>query len=537
MPKSQTQFTYQKIFPQPQQQDNTTYQNITQQFVKQITINNKTYLQIEPQAFQLIAQQAFQKIAFFQRKNHLQQIAQILQDPDASENDKFVAQTLLQNATVAAKQILPTCQDTGTATIIAYKGNTILTDGNEQQNLSQGIYNTYQQQNLRYSQIVPLDMYTEQNSKTNLPAQIDIYATKSNQYHFLFVAKGAGSSNKTTLIQGSKALLNPKTLEKFLLEHIQKIGVAACPPYHLVIVIGGTSPEMNLKTVKLASTKYLDNLPTTGNKHGRAFRDTQMEQTLLKATRKLPLGAQFGGTNFALDLRIIRLPRHAGSCPIGIGVSCSADRNIKGKITHEGIFLETLETNPQTHLPKKQSNQKQPIQINLEQGIEATITQLNKYPVGTKLLLSGTLIVARDLAHAQIQEQLETTNTIPQYFKKHPIYYAGPAKTPANMPSGSFGPTTAQRMDCYVAPFMKNNASRIILAKGNRSPQVTSACKKYNGFYLGTIGGAAALVAEQNITSSRIIDLPELGMEAVREIKVKDLPAFIITDNKGNTLY
>jgi fumarate hydratase class I len=450
----------------------------------------------------------------------------------------MVALMLLKNAEIAAHGILPSCQDTGTATVIGKKGQDVWTEGDDAEFLSKGIHQTYSKENLRYSQTAPLTMYEEVNTKTNLPAQIDLYATQGDEYNFLFVSKGGGSANKTFLYQETKALLNPKRLKEFCVEKMRSLGTAACPPYHLAFVIGGTSAENNLKTVKMVTTRYYDSLPTSGNEHGQAFRDLELEKELLVLAREIGIGAQFGGKYFALDVRVIRLPRHGASCPVGIGVSCSADRQAKAKITRKGIFLEKLEKNPGRFIPEKYRDWKfKGVAIDLDLGMEKTLETLSKYPVTTALSLSGTIIVARDSAHAKLKEILDETGDLPEYFKKYPVYYAGPAKTPAGMPSGSFGPTTAGRMDGYVDLFQAHGASMVMLAKGNRSQQVTDACKKHGGFYLGSAGGPAALLAQEHIRSQEVVDFPELGMEAVWKITVENFPAFILVDNKGNDFF
>jgi len=473
------------------------------------------------------------------RTEHIKQVAAILEDPEASKNDKFVALVILRNAEISAKGILPFCQDTGTATVVAKKGQRIWTGVNDAEAISRGIYKTYTLENLRYSQTVPLDMYTEKNSGTNLPAQIDIYATKGDEYEFLFVAKGGGSANKSMLFQETKALLTPEKLEVYLIDKIKNLGTAACPPYHIAFVIGGTSAEDTLKTVKLASAKYLDNLPTKGNEYGQAFRDVELEEKILKATYNLGIGAQFGGKYMALDIRIIRLPRHGASCPVGIGVSCIADRNIRAKINREGIWIEKLENNPGRFIPEqwRKPDESGAIKIDLNQPMPQILAELSKHPVGTRLSLNGTIIVGRDIAHAKLKERIDKGEGLPDYIKNHPIYYAGPAKTPVGMPSGSFGPTTAGRMDSYVDLFQSQGGSLIMIAKGNRSQAVTDACKKYGGFYLGSIGGPAAILAEENIKKVELIEYPELGMEAIYRIEVVDFPAFILVDDKGNDFY
>ena len=531
-----SQFTYQPVIETGK--DKTKYRKLTSQFVSTEIVAGQTVLKVDPQGLSLLAKTAFEDVSFYLRESHLNQLAEILDSPIASDNDKFVAASLLKNSIVAAAGELPTCQDTGTATVVAKKGSNVLTFADDAKALSKGIWQTYQEKNLRYSQIAPLDTYKEVNTGDNLPAQIDILSAPGDEYKFLFVAKGGGSSNKTALYQQNKALLDPSKLEDFLVEKIALLGVAACPPYHLSVVIGGTSPEAVMKTVKLASTGYLDNMPTTGNAQGRAFRDLELEEKILQRTRNLGFGAQFGGAYFAHDVRVIRMPRHAGSLPIGIGVSCSADRNIKAKINADGIFLEELDKNPQRFTEKLNSVSKiSPIEVNIDQPIEKVIDQISKLKVGSIVNLTGTLIVARDAAHQRIEQMIKAGKPMPEYFINHPIYYAGPAKKPEGKSSGSFGPTTAQRMDIYVEPFQALGASRIMLAKGDRSDAVTNSCKTHKGLYLGTIGGAAALVADDNIKSVEILDFEDLGMEAVRKIKVEKLPAFIICDTEGNNLY
>ena len=446
---------------------------------------------------------------------------------------------MLRNAEIAAKGILPFCQDTGTAIVMGKKGQQVWTGGKDAEALSKGIYDTYTKENLRYSQTIALDMYTEKNSGTNLPAQIDLTATEGDEYNFLFIAKGGGSANKTYLFQETKALLNPKSLEKFIIEKMKNLGTAACPPYHLVFVIGGTSAEANLKTVKLASAKYLDPLPTKGNEGGQAFRDRELEHKVLKMAQDLGIGAQFGGKYFAYDVRIIRLPRHGASCPVGMGVSCSADRNIKARINKEGIWLEKLEDNPGRFIPEelRREGEGNAVKIDLNRPMKEILAELNKYPVATRLSLTGTIIVGRDIAHARLKERIDAGKGLPQHIKDHPIYYAGPAKTPTGMASGSFGPTTAGRMDPYVDLFQQHGGSKIMIAKGNRSQQVTDACKEHGGFYLGSIGGPAAILAQNNITKVEVLEYPELGMEAIWKIEVVDFPAFILVDNKGNDFF
>lgn len=529
-------FFYQDPFPLGS--DTTEYECISTEHVSVSECEGQPLLKIAPEGLTLLAAEAIKAINFTLRSSHLAQVAAILDDPEASENDRMVALMLLKNAEIAAHGILPFCQDTGTATIIGKKGQQVWTGCDDAEFLSQGIHQTYTRENLRYSQTAPLNMYDEVNTRTNLPAQIDLYATTGDAYKFLFVSKGGGSANKTFLYQETKALLNPTRLKEFCLEKMRSLGTAACPPYHLAFVIGGTSAENCLKTVKLASTKYFDALPTTGNEHGQAFRDLELEAELLQLARDVGIGAQFGGKYFALDVRVVRLPRHGASCPVGIGVSCSADRQAKAKITKDGIFLEKLEKDPGRFIPEKYRDWKfKGVKIDLDLGMEETLRTLGKYPVTTAVSLSGTIIVARDIAHAKLKEILETEGELPDYFKKYPVYYAGPAKTPAGMPSGSFGPTTAGRMDSYVDLFQSHGGSMVMLAKGNRSKAVTDACKKHGGFYLGSAGGPAALLAKEHIKSQEVVAFPELGMEAVWKITVENFPAFILVDNKGNDFF
>jgi len=529
-------FVYQDPFPLGP--DTTEYEKLTSEYVSVSEFEGKPVLKIEPEGLALLSAEAIKAINFTLRASHLEQVAAILDDPEASDNDRMVALMLLKNAEIAAHGILPFCQDTGTATIIGKKGEQVFTGCNDAEFLSKGIHKTYTEENLRYSQTAPLDMYQEVNTKTNLPAQIDLYATEGDAYKFLFVSKGGGSANKTFLYQETKALLNPESLKKFCVEKMRSLGTAACPPYHLAFVIGGTSAENNLKTVKLTTTRYYDSLPTTGNEHGRAFRDVELEKELLQLAREVGIGAQFGGKYLALDIRVVRLPRHGASCPVGIGVSCSADRQAKAKITKDGIFLEKLEKNPGRFIPEKYHDwQFKGVPVDLDLGMEETLKTLSKYPVTTALALTGTIIVARDIAHAKLKEILEKEGDLPEYFKKYPVYYAGPAKTPAGMASGSFGPTTAGRMDGYVDLFQSHGGSMVMLAKGNRSQQVTDACKKHGGFYLGSAGGPAALLAQEHIRSQEVVAFPELGMEAVWKITVENFPAFILVDNKGNDFF
>jgi len=530
-----SEFIYQKPFPISK--DTTEYRLLTKDYVSTIDVDGRKILKIEPKGLELLAKEAFTDVSFFLRPAHLEKLQNILKDDEASDNDRFVAHTMLLNSVVAAEGELPTCQDTGTAIISAKKGENVYTGCKDAECLSKGVYETYKERNLRFSQVVPFSMFDEKNTGTNLPAQIDIYAEQGNSYDFLFMTKGGGSANKTYLYQQTKALLNDENLTSFVEAKIRELGTAACPPYHLALVIGGTSAEMNLSTVKKASAGYFDHLPTEGNIGGQAFRDLEWEQKVQEICQKSEIGAQFGGKYFVHDVRVIRLPRHAASCPVGIGVSCSADRNIKGKITEEGIFLEQLEKNPIKFLPKEAPHMKDAVEINLDQPMDNILKELTKYPIKTRLSLTGTLIVARDIAHAQIKEMLDAGKEMPEYFKNHPVYYAGPAKTPKGMPSGSFGPTTAGRMDPYVDVFQKVGGSMVMVAKGNRSQSVTDACKNNGGFYIGSIGGPAAVLAKNSIKSIEVIDFPELGMEAVRKIRVENFPAFIIVDDKGNDFF
>ncbi|MEC4116568.1 fumarate hydratase [Myroides phaeus] len=528
-------FIYQE--PYPILKDDTQYKKISSEYVKVEKLGDREILVVDPKGIELLAETAMTDVSFMLRTAHLEKLRAILDDPEATDNDRFVAYNLLQNAAVAIDGQLPSCQDTGTAIVVAKKGENVYTGSNDAESLSKGIFETYQKKNLRYSQIVPISMFEEKNSGSNLPAQIDIYATQGNKYEFLFLAKGGGSANKTFLYQKTKSLLNDKNLTEFIKEKIMDLGTAACPPYHLALVIGGTSAEANLAAVKKASAGYYDNLPTSGNMGGQAFRDLEWEKKLQLICQESHIGAQFGGKYFTHDVRVIRLPRHAASCPVGLGVSCSADRNIKAKITAEGLFVEQLETNPARLLPATAPHLEEPVVIDLDKPMKEQLAELTKHPIKTRVMLNGTVIVARDIAHAKIQEMLDNGQEMPEYFKNHPVYYAGPAKTPEGMPSGSFGPTTAGRMDPYVDAFQAVGGSMIMLAKGNRSQAVTDACKKHGGFYLGSVGGPAAILAKENILSVEVVDFPELGMEAVRKIKVKDFPAFIITDDKGNDFF
>ncbi len=525
--------------PYPLGEDKTNYYLLTKDFVSTAKFEDQEILKISPEALTLLAQTALRDVSFMLRTEHLEQLGGVLSDPEASNNDKYVALTMLKNAEISAKGQLPFCQDTGTAIIFARKGQWVWTGANDQEALSLGVYKTYTRENLRYSQIIPFDMYSEKNSGTNLPAQIDITATCKKDYEFLFIAKGGGSANKTMLFQETKALLNPEKLEKFLIDKMRSLGTAACPPYHIAFVIGGTSAEACLKYVKLATAKYLDNLPTQGNEGGQAFRDVELENRMLDAAHKLGIGAQFGGKYFALDLRIIRLPRHGASCPVGMGVSCAADRNIKAKINKEGLWIEKLDGNPGRFIPAeyREQNDNGAVSIDLNKPMSEILAQLSEHKVGTRLSLNGTIIVGRDIAHAKLKARIESGEGLPQYIKNHPIYYAGPAKTPPGMPSGSFGPTTAGRMDSYVDLFQSHGGSLVMIAKGNRSKAVADACKKYGGFYLGSIGGPAAILAQENIRKVELLEYPELGMEAVYKIEVEDFPAFILVDDKGNDFY
>ena len=530
-------YTYQDPFPLGA--DETEYRLLSKEGVSTATFEGKEVLKVEPSALAYVAQQAIRDTSFLLRAKHLKQVAGILDDPQASENDKYVALTMLKNAEISAEGILPFCQDTGTATIVAKKGQQVWTGANDAEWLSKGVYDVYTQENLRYSQTAPLDMYEEVNTGTNLPAQVDIYATEGQKYEFLFVAKGGGSANKTYLFQETKALLNPKSLATFFADKMKMLGTAACPPYHLVFVIGGTSAEACLKTVKIASAKYYDSLPTKGNKLGQAFRDLEAEKMVMEIAEKSGVGAQFGGKYFALDVRVVRLPRHGASCPVGMGVSCSADRNIKAKITKDGIFVEKMETNPGQFIPNQLRALKEtnPVRIDLNQPMDKIRAELSKYPVTTRVLLSGPMVVARDIAHAKLKERVDSGKGLPDYIKNHPVYYAGPAKTPVGYASGSFGPTTAGRMDSYVDLFQSLGGSMVMIAKGNRSKQVTDACLKYKGFYLGSIGGPAAILAKENIKKVETLEYPELGMEAIWKIEVVDFPAFILVDDKGNDFF
>ena len=530
-------FIYQDPFPLGKEK--TEYYLLTKEYVSVEKFGDKEMLKVQPEGLTALARTAMRDCNFLLRPEHQKQVAHILADPEASENDKFVAITMLRNAEIAAKGVLPFCQDTGTATVYAKKGNNVWTDGSDEEALSKGIYETYTQENLRYSQNAALNMYDEVNTGTNLPAQIDLVASHGDEYKFLFIAKGGGSANKSYLFQETKALLNPVSLEKFMVEKMKTLGTAACPPYHIAFVVGGTSADATMKAVKLASTKYYDELPTTGNELGRAFRDVELEEKILKAAQESGFGAQFGGKYYAHDIRIVRLSRHGASCFVGMAVSCSADRNIKGIINKDGIWVEKLEDNPGQYIPEeyRQQGESAAVKIDLNQPMSEILKTLSQYPVSTRLSLTGTIIVGRDIAHAKLKERIDAGLGLPQYVKDHPIYYAGPAKTPKGMPSGSFGPTTAGRMDSYVDLFQSYGGSMVMIAKGNRSQQVTDACHKYGGFYLGSIGGPAAILAQDSIKNVEVLEYPELGMEAIWKIDVVDFPAFILVDDKGNDFF
>jgi fumarate hydratase class I len=519
--------------------DVTPYRKLTSDHVSTIEVDGRQVLKVEPEGLQLLSKSAMVDIAHLLRPAHLQQLSNILSDPEASDNDRFVALELLKNANIASGMILPGCQDTGTAIVMGKRGQNVWTDGNDEEALSKGVFDAYTQSNLRYSQVAPLTFFDEKNTGCNLPAQIDLYATSGNEYTFQFMAKGGGSANKTYLYQETKALLNPKRLAEFVAEKVAIIGTAACPPYHLALAVGGLSAEMTLKAVKLASTKYYDRLPDSGSESGRAFRDHEMEEQIHKMTQDMGIGAQFGGKYFCHDVRVVRLPRHGASCPVGLGVSCSADRQALGKITPEGIFLEQLETDPSKYMPEVSAENLsvQEVKINTDDGMANMLEKLNTLEVSSRVSLSGTVIVARDIAHAKIQERLNKGEGMPQYLQDYPVYYAGPAKTPDGMASGSFGPTTAGRMDSYVDNFQAARGSMVMLAKGNRSKQVTNACKKHGGFYLGSPGGPAAVLASNCIKKVEVLEYPELGMEAVWKIQVENFPAFVIVDNKGNDFF
>ncbi len=534
---SEPEFQFQTLLPLGE--DTTPYRKLSSDHVSTFEAGGQTFLKVEPEALTLLTREAMSDIAHLLRPGHLEQLSNILKDPEASDNDKFVALDLLKNASIASGRVLPMCQDTGTAIIMGKKGDRVFTGANDEEAISRGVFDTYRTSNLRYSQMAPLTMYEEVNTKTNLPAQIELYATEGDAYKFLFMAKGGGSANKSFLYQQTKALLNPEKLLAFVEEKMKSLGTAACPPYHLAVVIGGTSAEFNLKTAKLASARYLDSLPTKGSPTGHAFRDIELEQIIHKISQKTGIGAQFGGKYFCHDVRVIRLPRHGASNPVGIAVSCSADRQALGKITKDGIFLEQLETDPAHFLPPMTDEHLggEVVSIDLNRPMNDIRAELTKYPVKTRLSLTGTLVVARDIAHAKIKSLLSEGKPMPDYLKNHPVYYAGPAKTPQGMASGSFGPTTAGRMDAYVDEFQALGGSLIMLAKGNRSPQVTAACKKHGGFYLGSIGGPAARLAQDCIKKVEVLEFEELGMEAVWRIEVENFPAFIVVDDKGNDFF
>ncbi len=531
------EFKYQEPFPLAKEK--TEYYLLTNEHVSVTQLDGQEILKVEPEGLTKLARAAMRDCSFLLRTEHQKQLSTVLADSEASENDKYVALTMLRNAEIAAKGILPFCQDTGTATVYAKKGNNVWTNGNDEEALSKGIYETYTEENLRYSQNAALNMYDEVNTGTNLPAQIDLMASHGNEYKFLFIAKGGGSANKSYLYQETKALLNPVSLEKFLIEKMKNLGTAACPPYHIAFVIGGTSADACMKTVKLTATKFYDELPTEGNELGQSFRDVELEKRILKASQEIGIGAQFGGKYFAHDIRIVRSSRHGASCFVGLAVSCSADRNIKGKINKDGIWVEKMEDNPGRFIPEELRHQGEgnAVHIDLNQPMKEILATLTKYPVATRLSLTGSIVVGRDIAHAKLKEVLDSGKPLPQYLKDHPIYYAGPAKTPKGMASGSFGPTTAGRMDSYVDLFQEKGGSMIMIAKGNRSDQVTDACKKHGGFYLGSIGGPAAILAEQNIKKVECLEYPEEGMEAIWKIEVENFPAFILVDDKGNDFF
>ena len=531
-------FAYSELLPKGP--DTTTeYRLLTTDYVSTISLSDRQFLQVDPEALRLLTSEAMRDISHLLRSGHLAQLAAILEDPEASANDRFVATELLRNANIAAGGVLPGCQDTGTAVVVGHKGERVLTDADDERAIARGVFDTYQTSNLRYSQLAPLTMFEERNTGNNLPAQIEIYATPGDIYSFLFMAKGGGSANKSYLFQETKALLNPESLTRFLDEQLRTLGTAACPPYHLAVVIGGTSAEYTLKVAKYASARYLDTLPTEGSKTGHAYRDLEWEDRILELTRRFGIGAQFGGKYFCHDVRVIRLPRHGASCPVGVAVSCSADRQALGKITSEGIFLEQLEADPARFLPEVTDDELsgQVVRIDLDQSMNDIRAELSKYPVKTRLSLTGTLVVGRDLAHAKIKERLDAGEPMPEYLRDHPVYYAGPAKTPEGYTSGSFGPTTAGRMDAYVDQFQAAGGSLVMLAKGNRSRQVVDACARHGGFYLGSIGGPAARLAKDSIRKVEVLEYPELGMEAVYRIEVEDFPAFIVTDDKGNDFF
>ena len=530
-------FHYQPIFEFGP--DETPYRKLTSDGVSTIRVDGAEMLKVEPEVLREVARVAFDDVAHLLRPGHLAQLRKVIDDPESSQNDRFVALELLRNACIAAGRVLPGCQDTGTAIVMGHKGERVLTFGDDHVPLSRGVFDAYEQRNLRYSQMAPLDMYTEKNTGSNLPAQIEIYAEPGDEYELLFVAKGGGSANKSFLYQETKALLNPASLLNFVEEKLKTIGTAACPPYHLALVVGGTSAEFTLKTLKLATTKYLDRLPSSGNEHGRAFRDHGLEAEIFELARQIGVGAQFGGKYFAHDVRVIRLPRHGASCPVGLGVSCSADRQALARITREGVFLEQLEENPARFLPEVTEGELpgDVVRVDLNRPMPEILGELTQYPVATRLSLSGPMIVARDIAHAKLKERLDAGEELPAYARDHMVYYAGPAKRPEGRASGSFGPTTAGRMDSYVDLFQSHGGSMVMLAKGNRSAQVTEACERHGGFYLGSIGGPAARLADHSIRKVDVLEYPELGMEAIWKIEVEDFPAFIVVDDKGNDFF
>lgn len=528
-------FTYQPLFEK--HPDHTAYRKLNLPSPVVEHLNGQEFLKVSPETLVKLCEIAFDDVSHLLRTSHLEKLALILKDPEASSNDRFVARELLKNAVIAAERIFPSCQDTGTALVMGKKGELVLTGVDDAEFLSQGIFQVYQKRNLRFSQLAPISMYEEKNTGTNLPAQIEIFSNPGNSYEFLFIAKGGGSANKSYLFQKTKSLLNPESMEAFVKDTLSQLGTAACPPYHLAFVVGGTSAEMTLKTVKLASCGYYDDLPTQGNTSGRAYRDLEMEKLVEKWARETKIGAQFGGKYFVHDVRVIRLPRHGASCPVGIGVSCSADRQIKAKITKDGVFLEQLEEHPARFLPSSEKDSDKGISLDLNRPMNEILAELTKLPVSSRVMLNGPMIVARDIAHAKILERIKSGKGIPDYFKNFAVYYAGPAKTPQGHPSGSFGPTTSQRMDPYVSIFQKEGGSLVMLGKGNRTAEVTQSCKKFGGFYLGSIGGPAARLGKDCITKVEVLEYPELGMEAVWKIEVKDFPAFIIIDDKGNDFF
>ena len=532
-----SEFHYQEIFELGA--DETAYRKLGSDGISLGEFEGRPMLKLEPEVLERLAFEAMSDTAHLLRPGHLAQLRKILDDPEASENDRFVALELLKNANIAAGRVLPGCQDTGTAIVIAHKGQRVFTSGSDPESLSKGIFRAYQENNLRYSQMAPLDMYAEQNTRTNLPAQIEVYAEPGDEYRFLFLAKGGGSANKTFLYQETRALLNPESLLGFVAEKIRTIGTSACPPYHLALVVGGTSAEMTLETTKLASARYLDSLPPSGNALGRAFRDPELEEQIHKLCNETGIGAQFGGKYFAHDVRVIRLPRHGASCPVGLGVSCSAARQVLARIDREGIFLEKLECNPARFLPEISERElgSEVVRIDLRRPMREILQELSRHPVATRLSLSGPMVVARDIAHARLKQRLDAGQELPDYLKQRMVYYAGPAKRPEGHASGSFGPTTAGRMDSYVELFQSHGASLVMLAKGNRSRSVREACAKFGGFYLGSIGGPAARLAEHSIRKVEVVEFEDLGMEAVWQIEVEDFPAFIVIDDKGNDFY